>query len=197
MGNSGQLRTAKKVERPGKIVSVSASSSDQADATRPTSMAAPPAFRCEPRFFAFGFAWLAAGFVVYTIARPPTVIAFLPRAPSFIELVPSQLRPLLGPAPTFVHVLAFSLMTASVVGRTQKRRLFVCAGWAAIEIAFELAQYPASRHWLLDSPASISSIPYVRDYLLGGTFDCADVLAAILGAALAGLFLTPIERGSQ
>lgn len=178
-------------------VSVSASSSGQADATPPASTAAPPAFRYEPRFFAFGFAWLAAGLVVYAIARPPTVVPFLPRAPSFIELVPSQLRPLLGPAPTFVHVLAFSLMTASVVGGGQKRRLFVCAAWAAIEIAFELAQYPAIRHLLLHSTASTPSMSYVSDYLVGGTFDCADVLAAILGAASAGLFLAPIERKSR
>ena len=181
---------------PVKTVSVSASSSDQADAVHPTSMAAPPAFRCEPRFFAFGLAWLAVGFVVYTIARPPTAVAFLPQAPRFLALVPSQLRPLLGPAPTFVHVIAFSLMSASLISTSPKRRIFVCGGWAAIEIAFELAQHPAIRRWLLQHTASISSIPYVRDYLVGGTFDWADVLAAILGAAFAGLLLTPIERGS-
>ena len=160
---------------------------------RAYAVVTPPEFSCEPRFFVFGVAWLVTGFVVYMIARSPTVVAFFPQAPSLAVLLPSSLRLLLGPVPTFVHVLAFSMMSASIVGRTHKRRLFICGVWAVIEIAFELAQYPVISHWLQQCMAG-SSMPYVHDYLVHGTFDYKDILAAIIGAAFAGLILTSTRR---
>lgn len=149
------------------------------------------------RLFGYGIAWLALGLFVYLVARPRTIVPFFPQALNLAALVPSQVRSLLGSVPTFLHVLAFSLMSGALVGRTHTRRLFVCGAWAGIEIVFELGQYPAVRQWLLQQWDPMPSIPYVHDYLIGGTFDYADVFAAIFGAALAGLFVTQTKRRLQ
>jgi len=68
------------------------------------------------------------------------------------------------------------------------RQLLLCAGWAAIEVVFELAQYPPVRDRLLRA-RPLAAMPFISSYLTGGTFDYADILTAILGASLAGLFL--------
>jgi len=143
-----------------------------------------------------GIAWLAVGFLVYLVARPRTVAAFPALTPDPIVLLPNQLRWLLGPVPTFVHVLAFSMMSASLVGATRRIRLFLCGAWAAVEIGFEAAQHPAFRQWLPQHSAAMSPISYVQSYLVAGTFDSSDILAAILGAACAALLLTPRKRRS-
>jgi hypothetical protein len=173
---------------------VSASSSDRTDTPHDVAIAADQECPRELRLFAFGIAWLTAGVVVYMTARPPTTLQFLPHFPNLGALVPGQLRPLLGSAPTFVHVVAFSLMSASIVGRSQGRIFLVCGGWALIEISFELAQYPTISHWLLQRTFFVSSIPHMRAYLVFGTFDYGDVLAAIVGAALAAVYLTSTKR---
>src|SRR6516165_4604236 len=111
--------------------------------------------------FAWGLVWLAVGFVIYATARPATIFAFFPHA-SNPAAVPARLRWVLGPAPTFVHVIAFSLMSAAVIARTRRQIYGVCGAWAAIEVGFELAQHPAFRTWLAHHGASVFQI-----YLLG------------------------------
>jgi hypothetical protein len=165
---------------------------DAASATRDLSTE----FHCEPRLFAFGIGWFLVGVLVYLIARPRTISAFFPEAIRIAAPMPHGLRSLLGPVPTFVHVLAFSVMSAAFVGRTYTRQLLLCVGWAAIEVVFELAQYPLVRDRLL-RVSLLSSMPFIRSYLAGGTFDCADILAAIFGASLAGLFLRSTWSRSQ
>ena len=145
-------------------------------------------FHYKPRLFAFGFGWFLAGLIVYLVARPGTTSTFFPEAIRMAPSMPHWLHSLLGPAPTFVHVLSFSLMSAALVGRTYMRQLLLCGGWGIIEILFELAQYPSVRDRLLRVNL-LSSTPFISSFLARGTFDCADILAAIFGAALAGLFI--------
>jgi hypothetical protein len=141
------------------------------------------------RLLALGGALLVIGLAIYTTARPTT--PFGPSASDW-RLFPSSsgaLATLLGSAPTFVHVIAFTLMTASVVRHTGRDVLLIAGGWAAIEILFELLQLPSLGNWLLGHH-TLRSLPFAASYLTG-TFDPADIVAALLGAALSARFLTP------
>ena len=142
----------------------------------------------QARLVAIGASFLFAGLALYVAARPTSV--FGPLAPDWHLSIPRAhaLRTLLGSAPTFVHVVAFSLITAAVVRLTTRRALLVCATWAVIEIAFELLQLPVLGSRLL-SHAALPSVPLVRNYI-AGTFDPADIIAAVLGAAFAAYVLT-------
>jgi len=175
------------VKRPVKVASAMVCPFD-CRVTASATSAVPMEFHCAPRLFAFGIGWLLIGALVYLTARPRMTSAFFPEAIRIAALMPHWLRSLLGPVPTFVHVLAFSMMSAAFVGRTYMRQLLLCAGWAAIEVVFELAQYPPVRDRLLRA-RPLAAMPFISSYLTGGTFDYADILTAILGASLAGLFL--------
>lgn len=160
-----------------------------------TNKAESAEFHYKPRLFLFGTAWFLLGVLVYLAARPRTTSSFFPEAASIAAFLPHWLRSLLGPVPTFVHVIAFSMMSAALVGRTYKKQLALCAGWAGIEIVFEVAQHPLIRNWLLRTD-SLSSMPFISKYL-AGTFDYADILAAIVGASLTALFLGSTRSKSR
>jgi hypothetical protein len=140
----------------------------------------------KPGLFAFGMGWFLVGVIVYLTARPP-ITPFMPSIHG-IARMPHWLRLLLGPAPTFVHVLAFSMMSAAIVAKTRARQALVCAGWAVVEIVFEVAQHPFIRERLLRIE-SLSSMSFVSGFLTRSTFDFADILAAIVGGSLGGFLL--------
>jgi hypothetical protein len=141
------------------------------------------------RFFMWGLACLAAGFAIYATARPATALAFLPHA-SHPEALPHWLKAALGPAPTLVHVMAFSLLSAAVIARTARDCWRVCAAWAAIEVAFEYLQYPAVRSWLSQHCAVALRLPLLGNYIYHGSFDLDDLIAAVVGAACAAALMT-------
>jgi len=138
------------------------------------------------RCIALGSIWLGAGLVVYALARPDTVHAILGATPVPRPRLPSTLVALLGPVPTLTHAAAFSLFTAAVLGA--RARWIACGAWALIEIAFELAQQSSVSAWLL---AHGAALPFTVRAYLAGTFDPADLLAAVAGAGLALWSLTP------
>jgi hypothetical protein len=148
--------------------------------------------RRQVMLLAIGGLSLASGSAFYAIVRPPPVArsvlpdAFLPALASLAA------GPVSGAAPTFAHTLAFCLLTAAVLGPSARYGIVVCAAWPALEIGFELAQHDAVASWLLaHMPASLQpiTIAYVT-----GTFDPADMLAAVLGGAAALCVLTASQR---
>lgn len=70
--------------------------------------------------------------------------------------------------PSFLHTLAFSLMTAAVVWDNFRHVLIGCVSWGLINVAFEITQ--------LSPPAGLG---------WAGHFDFGDILAAIAGCVLA------------
>lgn len=146
------------------------------------------------RTFLVGAGCLGVGYVVYVIARPPTALDVVPRVPVLSASLPPQMRAWLGPVPTFIHTLAFSLMTASLVNGNRAWQLAVCGAWAAVEIFFEIVQHPSFKNWILDGIPLVASMPYMGDYLAHGTFDAGDIAAAVIGAGCAALFLHSSER---
>lgn len=125
--------------------------------------------------FMAGFAMLAAGALVYSLDRPADSLLFLP---AILSLHDGQayLTPALGgPLPTFLHTMAFSLMTAALMAPTLRARLAACGVWVAVNWLFETAQHPA----LLE----------ITGIGMPGAFDLLDMLAAPAGAAAALLLM--------
>ncbi len=122
--------------------------------------------------FVLGLGALAMGVLVYALDRPAGSVAFLPAGMAYDS---GFLGPLAGPLPTFLHALAFSLMTAALLDPTRRARLAVCGAWAGINWLFEAAQHPAFME--------------ITGIGMPGAFDPLDILAAMLGAAAAFLFM--------
>lgn len=93
--------------------------------------------------------------------------------------------------PTFIHVLAFSLMTAGLVARRKKGYAIVCLAWFAVDALFELAQgfgdtmIPIIPGWF----SNVLFLENTRDYFLHGRFDYLDLVSIALGSAAAYILL--------
>lgn len=125
--------------------------------------------------FLAGFAVLAAGALFYVLERPADSALFLPPALSLND-GHGHLPPALGGAlPTFLHTLAFPLMTAALLPPTIRARFGGCGAWAAIETMFEAAQHPL--------------VAKTFGAGMAGIFDPLDVIAALGGAATAFLLM--------
>ena len=94
--------------------------------------------------------------------------------------------------PTFVHVLAFILMTAGLVAASKKEYAFICLVWFVIDVLFELGQGHGDiivqiiPDWFSD----FLFLENARDYFLHGRFDYLDLLSIALGSILAYFLLT-------
>ncbi|MEO0425536.1 MAG: hypothetical protein AAF184_24595 [Pseudomonadota bacterium] len=129
---------------------------------------------------AAGLACFAVGFLFYAIARPPTV-ALMPSMPWLAVYLPPQA--MTGSLPSFLHVLALCLLSASVSAPSRRSMRAVCLAWALGAIALELGQLEGVAAWLAGGawPAALGT----------GRFDPWDVAAVVLGAAMAYAWLTP------
>lgn len=143
------------------------------------------------QFASLGCVALAVGTLVYLTDRDPSRAALIPTIPVLAGLG------LFGGwgawMPSFVHPLAFSLLTAAVQFPRRSPAYWACAMWWAINVAFEVAQAPdvsvevadvlqksLGQSWLTDT---------LSNYLLRGTFAVADLVAATAGAAAAAAVL--------
>ena len=124
------------------------------------------------RLFVLGLGAAALGVAVYALDRPVGSVAFLPAGLVFDSGI---LGPFGGPLPTFIHAMAFSLMTAALLAPTLYARLAACGVWVAANWLFEAAQHPAFTE--------------MTGIGMPGTFDPLDMVAAPLGAAMAFLFM--------
>jgi hypothetical protein len=134
-----------------------------------------------------GLLCLLLGTAVYVAVRP-TPVWFLPAALHFPDALP-------GPGwamqafPTFAHTAAFALLTAGVLGGTRRQAWIACCVWVAINSAFEIGQHPWVSQplaaWLPRWFDHVWLLDQARGYFVNGTFDSADILAAILGGAAA------------
>lgn len=136
-----------------------------------------------------GVAALILGTLVYFVARPPERIYFLQKLGQDLSLygkAPNLFGAWAFSLPTFVHVFGFSLITAGLIRRGWTTDVFVCAGWAGINIIFELGQKykDQATAWV---PAWFEHIPFLENtvpYFRNGAFDPGDVTAAVAGAVV-------------
>jgi hypothetical protein len=138
---------------------------------------------------------LALGLAVYLLDRPAGHAALLPAAWS-AATAPGVFGALGGWWPSFAHPFAFALLGQACCADGRRPAWGVCVGWWAVNMAFECAQHPAVAPTVAvallagfgaEGVAATLARP-VAAYLLRGTFDPGDLVAATLGAlAAAGL----------
>lgn len=132
----------------------------------------PVAQRPAAHLFGSGLAALALGVAVYAFDRPAGSVHFLSAGLGHDS---GFLGPFAGPLPTFLHAMAFSLMTAALLAPALRARLAACGIWVAVNWLFEAAQHPAFME--------------VTGIGMPGAFDPLDILAALLGAVAAYLLM--------
>jgi len=101
--------------------------------------------------------------------------------------------------PTFVHPLAFILITTAVL-RPQPRLLpATCATWFGIECLFEVGQLaPLDGRIAAAVPAWFDSVPVLEgtaDYFIRGTYDPLDLLSIGIATVVAYPMIRIIQRG--
>lgn len=142
---------------------------------------------------------LIIGLVFYLIARPPGQLYIFGSCTipiSFSSALPRPITIIADSFPAFIHVFAFSLLTAAFLPISRKRGLFICVSWYLVNCIFELGQkYKELSSSLV--PNFFADIPFLdnaRNFFLNGTFDSFDFLAFIFGGLAAYLFLTNIKN---
>lgn len=148
--------------------------------------------------------WLAAlflsiGIVVYAVDRGGAAY-FLP-AWLATEADRSLFGSLGAHLPTFVHTLAFILVTAAALWPWPRLLPAICVWWFAIEIAFEFGQRaPLGERLAAMTPAWFADLPVLEaipSYFARGTFDPLDILSIGLGVIGGYLVVRRVESGGD
>ncbi len=162
----------------------------EAAPARPCQSAAPALL------VAIGCFALAVGMLVYMTDRDAARAMLFP---SIASLDTGPVFGALGPClPSFVHPFAFSLLAAALRAPGSGPGYGACAAWWAVNVAFEVGQVPRVASQIADGlqGAGIEG-PLTRpltDYLLRGSFDVGDLIAATLGALAAAAVLHVVHR---
>ena len=123
---------------------------------------------------------LLVGFLVYALDRQSGSAALLPAFFGHAPGAPSVFGLLGGSLPSFVHALAFTLLTAVILGTTQRARFIAGVSWLSIGLLFELGQHAVIKEHLGHVLPSV-----LGDYFRLGTFDYHDLLATAAGVFVA------------
>jgi len=165
------------------------------------SMTAKPAYPAThwlvpARLAATGCIALSMGILVYLTERDASHAWLIPAVSTLTGV---HLFGALGQwLPSFVHPFAFSLFTAAALPPSGRPRYRACAVWFGINVAFELGQYPRFSGPLAraiqDAFGSTAATRQLANYLIRGTFDSGDIVAAALGALAAAGVLRVAHR---
>jgi hypothetical protein len=142
---------------------------------------------------------LAAGVLVYALDRGGSVyfLSGWTSAPRPTEF----LGPLANHLPTFLHTLAFILITAAILRPWPQFLLPICATWFGIECLFELGQMaPFDGHIAALLPAWFAGVPGLEiasDYFIRGTYDALDVVSIALGTTIAYPLVRLFSQGDK
>jgi len=156
-----------------------------------------------PVILGIGCAALALGVVVYLISRPAEDVYFIHRSPvpiSLYSLIPDVFGGIAYHLPSFLHVFAFSMITAGLVSRSKQAILLICGGWFSVDFLFELGQKYGDGI-VAYIPRWFEHVPFLENsagFFVSGTFDMYDVAATALGAVSAYLLLSMMkEKGDR
>ena len=139
-----------------------------------------------------GVFFLLAGITIYLLIRG-NALPYLPEAWVVSEFLPYRITQLTHQLPTFTHLIAFSLFTAALLDGGRRNAALVCLFWLFIAIIFEVAQHPIVSGWLVPSVPQwfdkLWLLDNTRGFLVNGTFDPLDIVAAVLAALLTYLII--------
>lgn len=145
---------------------------------------------------AIAFVALALGLVVYLTDRDQSHATLIP---AIGALAGSNLFGALGQwIPSFVHPFAFSLFSAATCSLRGIAGYGACVAWWAVDVAFEVAQHPGLKRAVAEAAAEVLGHSWparlLSNYVLHGTFDVADLIAATAGAVAAASILCLARR---
>lgn len=141
-----------------------------------------------------GLCALIVGVLFYCFFRPAEQTYFLKFLNYNIpekRFIPSEFVVFWSCVPTFIHVFAFTLITASISAREKSGYATVCLLWFLIDIIFEFGQgfssniIPVIPDWF----SKIIFLENTKNYFLYGRFDSLDVLSISLGSIAAYILL--------
>lgn len=145
---------------------------------------------------AAGLVAMAIGLLVYLADRDASHAALIPAVAAISG------RNLFGAVgqwvPGFVHPFAFSLFTAATYPSRSSAGYLACIAWWAVNIAFEVAQYPGIDRSVAEAAERVFGASWserlLSGYVLRGTFDVGDLIAATGGAVAAAAVLYFVHR---
>jgi len=146
-----------------------------------------------------GVAGLSLGALVYLIDRPPEATYFIYFSRINISLYntfPNVFGVIGNSLPDFLHVFSFILITAGLLSCKKKCSIIVCISWFSLDFLFELLQKDNALP-LKIIPNWFKGIPFLENtenYFSQGTFDIADLIAIIVGTAIAYFILLTTNR---
>jgi general stress protein CsbA len=126
-------------------------------------------------------------------------LRFFENTPQLKHILPPLLVALGNGLPTFIHVFAFTLMTAGFFASSEKGYAIVCFFWFTIDVLFELGQGLDQRmiqvipdwfsdFWLLEN---------TKNYFSHGRFDYLDLLSIAVGSTAAYMLLIKTKITSR
>ncbi len=135
---------------------------------------------------------LSLGTAVYLLDRPQGSAWLIP--PAWQSAMPGHWFGTVGHwLPSFVHALAFSVLTAAFLPRRPAFAAAACLAWALVDTLAELGQHAAFSATLAAAiAASLGDTPWAARlglYFTRGSFDPADVFAGLAGSVLAYVLL--------
>lgn len=132
---------------------------------------------------------LLLGALVYFFDRSPGSAYLLPASLSFFDGASARFGGAGVWLPAFLHPLAFSLLTALVLGVTRVTAVASSAAWWLTDSLFEIGQHPAVSARIADAlPSWFDGVPVLENtaaYFVHGTYDPWDLAAVAAGAAVA------------
>jgi len=139
---------------------------------------------------------LAVGVLVYAADRTASSTTLIP------GLAWIAAGPLFGAfghwLPSFVHPFAFSLFTAAAHPSKTSPPYWTCVAWWVVNVAFEVAQRPATSLRIATGIQDVFGQTWLTrplsNYVLRGTFDVGDLMAATAGALAAASVLHIVHR---
>ena len=146
-----------------------------------------------------GLLVLAVGVLPYLTDRSASRTLLIPAVQGLASL--HLFGTMGGWLPSLAHTFCFSLFTAAALGPVAGPRHGACAAWSFINVAFEFGQHAQLKAHLADAvQGGWGSMPWARplaQYFLRGTFDIADVAAAVAGAIAAAAVLSLVQAGGE
>jgi hypothetical protein len=124
---------------------------------------------------------------------------FLGSYPHPKSILPPFILTIGNSLPAFIHVFAFTLITASLLASQKRGYVIICFAWFFMEVLFELGQrfgnliIPVIPDWFSD----FLFLENTQDYFLYGHFDYFDLLSIAIGSASAYLFLMKSKGGRE
>ncbi len=149
---------------------------------------------------AVGLLALAIGAFVYMVDRPAGHAALLPGWGTATGT--GRLGAIGDWLPSFLHPFGFALLTVAAL-RTRRAAVShaICTAWTLVNVVIECAQWPAAAaavsRFIDAAPVVAPALQPVRRYLLNGTFDPGDVMAALAGGLAAAVVLSVRHQGGN